>query len=130
MVKDIYHSVPPFFGQSLLLKNYLCPVKFLCLLISFYVVLLSAKPCCADRECQEQSSVKKEQARKTSSKEKECQGCSPFFSCGSCVGFIVAKPVTHTLAFVAENEVRSYAPYEQAGFKEISLAIWQPPQLG
>ncbi|RYE27036.1 MAG: TonB-dependent receptor [Sphingobacteriaceae bacterium] len=105
-------------------------MKFLCLLFSFYVVLLSVKPCCADRECQEKSSLKKELAGKTPSKEKECQGCSPFFSCGSCVGFIIAKPITHTLAFVAENTVRSYAPYEQPNLKEISLAIWQPPQLG
>ncbi|RYE14445.1 MAG: hypothetical protein EOP45_19620 [Sphingobacteriaceae bacterium] len=62
------------------------------------------------------------------SEEKECQGCSPFFSCGSCVGFIVAKPVMHTLTFVAEKVVRTYASYQQPNLKEISLAIWQPPQ--
>jgi len=94
------------------------------------VILLSAKPCCSDKDCGEQVSVKKELAGKTSPKEKECQGCSPFFSCGSCVGFIVSKPVTHTLAFVAEIAVRSYVGYLQPNLKEISLAIWQPPQLG
>ena len=103
-------------------------MKFLCLLFSFYVILLSAKPCCADRECQEQSTPKKEPAQKKST-EKECQGCSPFYSCGNCAGFIVAKSITPTSALVSENVMQAYAPYQQPGIKEICLAIWQPPRL-
>src|ERR1700754_992131 len=77
---------------------YICSVKFLCLLLSLCVVLLSARPCCADNDCRENTStVKKEQAGKNSSQEKTCPGCSPFFSCGSCAGFVVTKPVTHNL---------------------------------
>jgi len=105
-------------------------VKLLCLLLSLFVVLLSARPCCADNDCRENAlAVKKELAGKNTSPEKTCPGCSPFFSCGSCVGFIVSKPVTHNLRPIAENMDVSYKPYQQPNLKEIAQAIWQPPQL-
>jgi hypothetical protein len=95
-----------------------------------YVVLLSARPCCADN-CRENSTVaKKELSGKNNSQEKTCPGCSPFFSCGTCAGFVVTKPVTHNLPLIAESRVITYAPYQQPNLKEIAQAIWQPPQLG
>jgi hypothetical protein len=105
-------------------------VKFFCLLLSLYVVLLSARPCCADNDCRENTAaVKKEQAGKNALPEKTCPGCSPFFSCGACAGFVIAKPVTHNLRLIAENKAVTYAPYQQPNLKEVAQAIWQPPQL-
>lgn len=108
---------------------YLCHVKFICLIFSFYVVLLSARPCCTHREGEGKVFIKKEQTAKPARKAKECQGCSPFFSCGSCLGFVVAKPFTQTMGFVAEKPLISYPPYQQPNLKEITLSIWQPPQI-
>ncbi|WP_158826877.1 hypothetical protein [Mucilaginibacter lacusdianchii] len=104
-------------------------MKQLCLMFAAFVLILSARPCCADRDCESRIDVKHEQRDKQSSKEKECAGCSPFFSCGSCIGFIIAKSVVHTISLIAEQPERSYTPYCQPAHKDIALAIWQPPRL-
>ncbi|HEY0244946.1 MAG TPA: hypothetical protein VGC01_05235 [Mucilaginibacter sp.] len=92
--------------------------------------MLSIKPCCSDSDCQEKITVKKERSTPASHKEKECQGCSPFFTCGTCVGFILAKPFILNPKLISETPVKNYIAYQQPYFQEVLLAIWQPPQLG
>ncbi|WP_394800276.1 DUF6660 family protein [Mucilaginibacter daejeonensis] len=104
-------------------------MKVVCLILAFFVLILSGRPCCADRECETKSKVTKSVNDHQTRKERECEGCSPFFSCGSCVGFIISKPVIHQLEFIAEQPQQNYAPYCQPDPKTVSLAIWQPPQL-
>jgi hypothetical protein len=104
-------------------------VKFLCLILAVCVIVLSTRPCCADYDCQGQAAAKKEHSQKTPAQEKECPGCSPFFACGSCVGFIVAKPVTFDAIAVTETPVTSYSGYQQPSVKEVLRAIWQPPKI-
>jgi hypothetical protein len=93
------------------------------------VIVLSTRPCCSDHDCQGNDILKKELAGK-SPKEKECQGCSPFFTCGTCVGFVIAKPLMLDLKLVAETPVKIYARYRQPHVQQVSPSIWQPPQLG
>ncbi|QHS56645.1 hypothetical protein GWR56_14245 [Mucilaginibacter sp. 14171R-50] len=101
-------------------------MKLLCILFAFVVVYLAVKPCCTDSDCD--AIAKTEQAAK--SKAKSCAGCSPFFSCGTCAGFTVTKPVSATLLFFAARAAQVYTPYQQPEVKEISSSIWQPPKLG
>jgi len=101
-------------------------VKLLCLIITIYVTVLSIKPCCADNDCRD----KKELAGKSPVKEKECLGCSSFFTCGTCTGFIVTKSFTPELNPFARSSNYTYADYPEPGLQQISLTIWQPPQLG
>jgi hypothetical protein len=101
-------------------------MKLLCILFSFIVIILSVKPCCTDSDCD--AVVKTEQAGQT--KAKDCAGCSPFFSCGTCAGFTVAKAASAQLLVIPAKTRQTYAPYQQPDVKEISQAIWQPPQLG
>lgn len=102
----------------------------MCIIFSLYVLLLSASPCCSDDICTIKSSIKKEFSQKNQTAETECAGCSPFFSCGTCVGFVIAKPVVHSLLFVSENPVKHYNVYRQPFVKEVAMSIWQPPKLG
>jgi hypothetical protein len=104
-------------------------MKLLCLVLSMYVMLLSANPCCADNDCQAKPATKKEAAGKSPIKEKECPSCSPFFTCGSCVGFTVAGIVTFNLAPQTATPVIKYYGYQQPALEEITLAIWQPPKI-
>jgi hypothetical protein len=108
---------------------YIYELKLLCLIFSLYVLLLSAKPCCSEDICQGKKGVEKELACKNSSDEKECKGCSPFFSCGSCTGFIVAKNIAYTFALIFENSVKRHITYLQPCLQEPLLAIWQPPKI-
>ncbi|WP_299515116.1 hypothetical protein [Mucilaginibacter sp.] len=91
--------------------------------------MLSTKPCCTDNDCQGKELTKKELTGKSPIKEKECPGCSPFFTCGICVGFVIAKPLMLDLKLVAETPAKIYTDYNQPYVQEVSLSIWQPPQL-
>jgi hypothetical protein len=91
------------------------------------VLLLTVRPCCAD-DCAAKASGEKTTHSDTSSKEKECPGCSPFFSCGACAGFVVAK--AEHMVFVAQLEfVTHNSTYQQPQLQETTASIWQPPQL-
>lgn len=121
-----------FFRQGILKMVYLntfVPVKMFCVILSCFVLLFSTKPCCADNECQLGVSTGKKKIEKSSSQEKECPGCSPFFSCGSCPGFIVVIQLTTTLPALSETPVKAYTPYGQSLYKQITLSVWQPPKL-
>jgi len=106
---------------------YICYVRFACILLCIYVLLLSVKPCCAD-ECL--PTVKKEQQGKQPSPgDKECDGCSPFYSCGSCAGFVVAKTMLSMQRPLTDKTMEHCSVYQQPYPEEISFSIWQPPQL-
>jgi hypothetical protein len=109
---------------------YLCQMKLFCFILSVYVVMLSAMPCCTDTDCQIKATAKKELAGKSSQKEKACQGCSPFFTCGTCMGFILSKPFTPNLKPIAETPEKMFVVYQQPYVQQVSLSIWQPPQIG
>jgi len=104
-------------------------VKIVCLILSLYVIVLSVKPCCADDNCRVRSASQKQLSKNAASKEKECPGCSPFFTCGSCVGFVVSKPVTLGLPLAVETGVKYFADYRQPFIKKITFSIWLPPKI-
>jgi len=104
-------------------------MRLLLWLSCFYVLLLSVKPCCADEVCA--AATKIEQAHAAGSSAKPCAGCSPFFTCGTCTGFVMAKPVVHSLnAIHSVIKLSPLPPYLQPYVQEASQSIWQPPQLG
>jgi hypothetical protein len=101
-------------------------VKIICLILSLYVIILSAKPCCTDNDC---VALAKEKTSKQAPNEKGCFGCSPFFTCGSCVGFVTGKPVVVSLPMIEESVVNEYAAYRQPRITKMSSSIWLPPKL-
>jgi hypothetical protein len=93
------------------------------------VLLLSARPCCGVKDCQQRISAEKTKGEKSTPPEKECPCCSPFFTCGSCVGFIVSKPVTLALPVTIENNTAYPVVYQQPDIEKVTLAIWLPPKI-
>jgi hypothetical protein len=106
------------------------PMKFLCHLFVLLVLLLTTKPCCADTDCGNKILSVKNISAQSSPKEKDCQGCSPFFACGSCSGFTITKPHVHTLAAISIIIAKPATVYNQPYTEDVTLSIWQPPQLG
>jgi hypothetical protein len=104
-------------------------VKIVCLVLAIYVALLSVKPCCTDSYCQVKTPVDNTTGGKLPVKQSDCAGCSPFFTCGSCSGFILNKPVLFELPIIAENSVQHNAFYRPPAIQQITLSIWQPPKL-
>jgi hypothetical protein len=105
-------------------------VKYACLILSLLVLLLSVKPCCEDEICLSDYIPANQYAGKKAPVDKNCSDCSPFFSCGACTGFIVARPVTHTLSLLPAKPVKYVMVYRQPFLKEVTLTIWQPPKVG
>jgi hypothetical protein len=104
-------------------------MKFLCYLSAIIVLLLTAKPCCADNDCSIKNAVAKSGPVKSSPQEKDCQGCSPFFACGSCSGFTVTKAIDHTLVLLPTIPVKHIIAYNKPNTEDVALSIWQPPQI-
>lgn len=105
------------------------PVKLLCLILSVYVLLLAARPCCTDNDCTAKTKEQKELSGNSPMKEKECNACSPFFTCGSCTGFIIVASGSVNLIAHAEAPAVYHDNYHQPLIEEVALAIWQPPKL-
>ncbi|WP_295717773.1 hypothetical protein [Mucilaginibacter sp.] len=104
-------------------------MKFLCYISALVVLLLTAKPCCADNDCGIKNTITQNAPAKSSPKGKDCQGCSPFFACGSCTGFTVTKAVDHTLFLLPQIPVKHVIAYNQPYTEDVAQAIWQPPQI-
>lgn len=61
--------------------------------------------------------------------ESECHSfCSPFYVCGTCVGFTVANfsPFTFIIYLRTAQHNSVYLPVELA---QMTFSIWQPPKL-
>ena len=92
-------------------------------------MLLSVRPCCTDSDCSRDSFAKNEVPAKTPLSDKDCQGCSPFFTCGTCAGFVLTKAVSADILLYPSTAVKHSSNYRQFYIQKISLAIWQPPKL-
>lgn len=105
-------------------------MKLLCLVLSVLVLILSARPCCTDQDCERGRMTEYRQAKSQVENNQECLGCSPFFTCGACaMGFVLAMRVTHGEVLVTDLVNASFLPYCQPDLQEVSKDIWQPPRL-
>jgi hypothetical protein len=93
------------------------------------VLLLSVKPCCTDADCRSKSFTSVASPEKSAPKEKDCQGCSPFFACGSCPGFVVTKALNYASVIIPAKMVKHTTQYRQPYIEAVTLSIWQPPQI-
>lgn len=100
-------------------------MKLLCLLLSVYVLLLSAKPCCADSDCTQQS-VRTEKVPA----DDACPDCPPFSVCSASISFIFNGATVIQLPPNTETALKHISIYKQPALQQIALAIWQPPKLG
>lgn len=103
------------------------PVAFF---LAFIVLALSCMPCAdsayamgASRQTTTNVKVPKQD---TNSEHKD--DCSPFCQCTCCAGFLVSTVFStfKSLPFQSEKHFASFLP---ADIIEMSLPIWQPPQL-
>jgi hypothetical protein len=106
-------------------------MKLFSTFMAILVIWLSCLPC-ADFalakkavEFEKSSSVSE---RHNESQDEHSDSCSPFCQCMCCAGF----SITHSTAVLNEPVVRQNthsASYVLTNIHEISLPIWQPPQL-
>lgn len=105
-------------------------MKIISVILSFYVLLLAAQPCCTGNNCgEDEAEAETEQLSDTAPFQEEdgCMDCSPFFSCGACVGFTFST-TTFSLATLVDIDTNQPFPIVPSFFSEFHHTIWQPPK--
>lgn len=101
-------------------------LKLFGFILAFYLVLLSAIPCCAFDNCPDD---KTEQTENHQPGDEDCGNCSPFFSCEGCaVATIVCEPARFELHPITQKAV--YTVYLERLLPDTDYDFWQPPKLG
>jgi hypothetical protein len=102
-------------------------VKLFGYILAFLVLALSCFPC-ADAKAEDLGTIKTEISQSSQSTEDHEDACSPFCQCACCAGF----SIDHTVALSSSGLNYSgltYSSFLPSDIIEISLPIWQPPQL-
>lgn len=100
-------------------------MKIVGFILAFYLILLSAVPCCAFDVC---PNDKTEQATDHENGEEDCGNCSPFFSCEGCATATIAfEPTAFEIIPITNSSV--YTGYIQKTLPGVEYDFWQPPKL-
>lgn len=105
-------------------------MKVIALFLSIIVITLTVTPCCAF-ENEEACALEKKEAgnQKQHQTDDCCKDCSPFYTCGTCIGFVVANKLVITVVKPEVSPIaysNSYFSQEINGFY---TSVWQPPKL-
>lgn len=106
-------------------------MKIMVSILSFIVLVLSIVPCYAyhgDTRCQ----IETQHEEHSGKCDDNCDGnCSPFYSCGTCTGFISEVIVTFRIHKIFLNDDTSMQPYtyENPFYSTFFCKIWQPPKI-
>ncbi len=100
-------------------------MKIIFLLLSIHFLLLSATPCCFDDPFSFESETEST-AGHTDHEDEQGRQCSPFFTCGSCSGFIFYpyEPIN-----VSSSSAKYSAFYPSEVKHDNCVQIWKPPEL-
>ncbi|WP_370525691.1 DUF6660 family protein [Olivibacter sp. SDN3] len=106
-------------------------MKFVALILSIFVLTLSVVPCSvlepAFGHGQEQCSTEKDHHAQGD----DCSGlCSPFYTCGTCLGLVLIVPVTYPSTYLSFESTEHYVLYLLSALREPLSSIWQPPRIG
>jgi hypothetical protein len=105
-------------------------MKLFSYILSFYLLLLPAIPCCVADNCADEKTEKKTSLTKNSNEPSDdCGNCSPFFSCSCCaiatIAYELQQPGIATI-----NIPAVYAVYMELPLPEVNYNFWQPPKIG
>ncbi|WP_339071049.1 hypothetical protein [Chitinophaga sp. 212800008-4] len=99
-------------------------MRWLMILLSLYVLTLSAIPCCGDDQCCEEMAGKETHHNH----HRQELPCSPFFSCNTCHGVVVPDftPGLSARVIILSSFSFNYIACSLPGF---TASVWQPPRL-
>lgn len=111
------------------MRYYICVMKWLMILASIYVLLLSGIPCCGNDACCREEYAWAESGAHHDHADNSKPGlpCSPFFSCTTCHALVA---VNHTVNVPLPTgiEKKLLFSYIDKSLPTFAAAVWQPPQ--
>lgn len=106
-------------------------MRFTALILALLILVLSCLPC-ADSDVMPLSGVKKEvstSSQKQHQQHQEKDLCSPFCHCSCCSTYSVVNIPLVIAVIIQQPVCISHASQVSDAVIEISLPVWQPPQL-
>lgn len=104
-------------------------MKILALIMAFLVLALSVMPCADSQVLAGKEGTTTELTKTGKQQNNPIQDdCSPFCQCSCCAGFSINHFVASvtTVQYLSDNPTNDFLPSEVI---EVSLPIWQPPQI-
>jgi hypothetical protein len=104
-------------------------VKILNFILSLNVLVLSSGDCCADENCTNNDYSAITEHTDSDNQKNDCNGdCSPFLTCGSCIGFN-CPVVFYSLPHPQIEMLTQVSIYQFSFSSEFVNSIWQPPKI-
>lgn len=100
-------------------------MKTLCIVLSLYVFALSVVPCCSDDNCDDEITENHSQEPE---EEGDCNACSPFLNCGTCIGFVFTN-LQIDIDEIPSDEDQFVPVYKPRFPDDFFNKIWQPPKI-
>ena len=104
-------------------------MKLICCILSLYVLVLTSVPCCSDDKCND--GLNTEQTSNNSHQHEgndHCNGCSPFLTCGTCLGFVYNHVVISFKPYLVIVEEK-HISYNSSSVSNFYTEFWQPPKI-
>ena len=105
-------------------------MKFFAFIMAFLILGLSHLPC-ADEAFSTSVGKVKSELFKTPVQQNETDhkdDCTPFCNCTCCAGFSVNHCIASISAIIVFSS-KKFSSYLPANTSEVSIPVWQPPQL-
>jgi hypothetical protein len=86
-------------------------------------------PCCSDDNCDEETITENTNSHSQEPKEEgDCNACSPFLNCGTCIGFVFTNLQIEIaeIPLIEDQFIPLYKPQFSDNFFD---KIWQPPKI-
>lgn len=96
--------------------------------MAFLVLALSCLPCADDVASRNSEKAKTEIGQEAQPEDDHEDACSPFCQCSCCAGFSINHTIT-AISYDINYNNSCYSSFHRSEIIEISLPIWQPPQL-
>lgn len=103
-------------------------MKILCFILSLYILFLATVPCCSDDNCNDEIKTEQTSNHSQDHKDSDCNTCSPFFTCGTCSGFVFTRSGVDfkEVPFIKGKFI---AVYKSQFADDFFAKIWQPPKI-
>lgn len=104
-------------------------MKTLCFVLALYVFSLSVVPCCSDDNCNDEIITENADNHSQGPKEEgDCNACSPFLNCGTCIGFVFTNLQIEIYKIPSVDD--QFVPIYKSQFSDdFFYKIWQPPKI-
>jgi hypothetical protein len=86
-------------------------------------------PCCSDDDCNDEIITENADSHSQEPKEEgDCNACSPFLNCGTCIGFVFTN-LQIDIDEILTVEDQFTPVYKPQFSDDFFYKIWQPPKI-